>query len=140
MYVYNLQCYAYCTINAFLQCGSSDTSYQLCTYVLISEILITGVATLKKHYNNLWISLPEDHMITLQRFYEINIYEIPDEVVDQIISSTNSQWSNRKILDGLISATKNDNQLLGLSFLIERLVTGGVLISDCPSLESFRNG
>ena len=106
--------------------------------IFISEI--PGVVTLKKHYNNLWISLPEDHKITLQRFYDIEMYKIPDEVVDQIISSTNSQWSNRKILNGLISATENDNQLLGLSFLIEMLVTGGVLISDCPNIELFRNG
>ena len=100
---------------------------------------ITGVVTLKKHYNNLWINLPEDHMITLQRFYDIGIYELRDEAITQIISSTDSQWSNRKIFNILISATENDNQLLGLSFLIERLVTGGV-ISDCPNIESFKNG
>ena len=86
------------------------------------------------------MSLPEDHMIILQRFYDIKMFKIRDEVVDQIVSSTDSQWSNKKILNLLISITKNDNQLLGLSFLIERLATGGVLISDCPNIESFRNG
>ena len=84
------------------------------------------------------MSLPEDHMITLQRFYEM--FKIRDEVVDQIVSSINSQWSNKKIFNLLISFTKNDNQLLGLSFLIERLTTGDLLISDCPNIESFRNG
>ena len=84
--------------------------------------------------------LPEDHMITLQRFYEIDMYKVPDEVVDEIVLSTNSQWSNKKIFDGLISVTKNDYQLLGFSFLIERLATRNVLISDCPVIESFRNG
>ena len=44
------------------------------------------------------------------------------------------------MFNSLISLTKNDNQLLGLSFLIERLTTGDVLISDCPNIESFRNG
>ena len=77
-------------------------------------------------------------MIILQRFYEM--FKIRDEVVDQIVSSINSQWSNKIILNSLISITENDNQLLGLSFLIERLTTGGVLISDCPNIESFRNG
>ena len=86
------------------------------------------------------MSLPEDHMITLQRFYDFDIYELRDEVVNQIISSTDSQWSNKEMFNLLVSITANDNQLLGLSFLIERLVTGGVLISDCPSIESFRNG
>ena len=86
------------------------------------------------------MNLPEDHMIILQRFYAINMFGIRDEVVDQIVSSTNSQWSNKKMFNSLISITKNDNQLLGLSFLIERLTTGGVLISDCPNIESFRNG
>ena len=76
-------------------------------------------------------------MIILQRFYDIGIR---DEVVNLIFSSTNSQWSNRIVLNGLISITKNDNQLLGLSFLIERLTTGDLLVSDCPNIESFRNG
>ena len=68
------------------------------------------------------------------------MFEMRDEFVDQIVSSTDSQWSNKIIFNSLISITKNDNQLLGLSFLIERLTTGDVLISDCPNIESFRNG
>ena len=102
--------------------------------------MYTGVATLKKHYNNLLMSLPEDHMITLRRMYDINIYEPRDEVVNQMVSSTDSQWSNKNILNSFISVTQNDNQLLGLSFLIEILATGDVLICDCPNIESFRNG
>ena len=86
------------------------------------------------------MSLPEDHMITLQRCYDIKMFGMYDEVVDQIVSSTHSQWSNKIILNGLISVTENDNQLLGLSFLIETLATGDLLISDCPTIESFRNG
>ena len=108
--------------------------------LLLLQYLCTGVATLKKHYKDLWMSLPEDHMITLQRFYDIKMFEIRDEVVDQIVLSTNSQWSNKKIFNLLISITENDNQLSGLSFLIEILTTGGVLISDCPNIASFRNG
>ena len=108
-------------------------------YALITEIP-TGIATLKKHYNNLWISLPENHMITLERFNNIYINALRDEVVNQIVSCTNSQWSNKIMFNSLIFLTKNDNQLLGLSFLIERLTTGDVLISDCPNIESFRNG
>ena len=86
------------------------------------------------------MSLPENHLITLERFCDINLYGMYDEVVDQIVSSTNSQWSNKKILDILISLIDNDNQLLGLSFLIERLANGDVLISSCPNIELFRNG
>ena len=79
-------------------------------------------------------------MITLQRSYDIKMFRMHDEVVDQIVSSTNSQWSNRIVLNGLISVTENDNQLLGLSFLIETLATGDLLVYDCPNIESFRNG
>ena len=68
------------------------------------------------------------------------MFGIHEDVVDQIVSSTDSQWSNKIIYNQLISFTKSDNQLLGLSFLIERLATGGVLVSDCPNIESFRNG
>ena len=104
------------------------------------NIILTGVATLMKHYNNLWMSLPEDHMITLGRFFDIEMYKICDEVINQIVSSTNPQWSNKKILDLLISVTKNDYQLLGLSFLIETLATGDIIICDCPNIASFRGG
>ena len=86
------------------------------------------------------MSLPEDHMITLGRIYDINMYKLRDEFVNQVVSSTDSQWSNKKIVNLLISVSKNDNQLLGLSFLIERLATGDLLICDCPNIESFRNG
>ena len=102
--------------------------------------ILIGVAALKMHYNNLLMSLPEDHLITLQRFCDIGIYELRDEAVNLIVSSTDSQWSNNIMFNSLISITKNDNQLLGLSFLIERLVTGEALISDSPKIESFRNG
>ena len=86
------------------------------------------------------MSLPEDHMITLKRFYDINMYKIQDEFVDQTISSTNPQWENKQIFNALISLTENDYQLLGLSFLIERLATGDVSITDHPNIESFRKG
>ena len=86
------------------------------------------------------MSLPENHLITLKRFCDINLYGMYDEVVDQIVSSTNPQWSNKKILDILISLIENDNQLLGLSFLIERLAYSDVLLSSCPNIELFRNG
>ena len=79
-------------------------------------------------------------MITLGRFYDVKMYGIYDDAVVQIISSTNSQWSNMQIFNILISLIENDCQLLGLSFLIERLATGGLLISECPNIESFRNG
>ena len=93
-----------------------------------------------KHYNNLLMSLPEDHMITLERFYDIKMYEISNEAVNEIMSSVNSRWSNKKIFDLLISATKTDCRLLGFSFLVERLTTGGILLSDCPNIQTFRNG
>ena len=109
----------------------------IATYIII---ISTGVATLKKHYNNLWMSLPEDHIITLGRFYEFKMYALSDDIIDQITSSTNSQWSNKKLLNLMISITKNDYQLLGLSFLIQGLAIGDISVTDCPHIELFRNG
>ena len=86
------------------------------------------------------MSLPEDHMITLGRFYDIMYRMYDNEMVNQIFSSTNPQLSNETIFNIMISLTKNDYRLLGLSFLIERLATGDLLISDCPNIESFRDG
>jgi len=111
----------------------------VCDKILLYTTPI-GVTALKKHYHNLLMTLPEDHMITVGRFCDFNMYKIPDEVLDQIVSSTNSQWSNELILNVIISATNNDYQLLGLSFLIERLATGAVLSCDCHNIEAFRNG
>ena len=81
------------------------------------------------------MSLPENHMTTKERLKQI----FKNKVIDEFLSS-NYKCSNKIILNFLICITKNDNQLLGLSFLIERLATGGLLISDCPNIESFRNG
>ena len=66
------------------------------------------------------------------------MYEI--QYFDQIILSAKPYWSNKEIFNALISLTANDYQLLGLSFLIERLSTGDLLISDCPKIQSYRNG
>ena len=77
-------------------------------------------------------------MITLERW--LNMYEICDDDAFEIALSENSQLSNKTIVNRLIAETKNDYQLLGLSFLIERLATGDLLISDNPNIESFRNG
>ena len=107
----------------------------MCIHLLLQSML-TGITTLKKHYNNLWMSLPEDHMITLRRLSDI--YKMHNVKSDNIFA--NCDLSNQEILNKLISDTKNDIQLLGLSFLIERLAFGDVLISDCPHIESFRNG
>ena len=82
------------------------------------------------------MSLPEDHMITMERLKQVFV----NEIIDLFVLSTNYQLSNKKIFNFLIDLTKSDNQLLGLSFLIERFATGGLLISDCPNIESFRNG
>ena len=87
------------------------------------------------------MTLPEDHMITLGRFYDFNMYKIHnEEIFGQITSSKNSQWANNILLNLIITVTKNDYRLLGLSFLIERLATGDVLSCDCHNIEAFRNG
>ena len=108
----------------------------------IHTYLLTGVTILKKHYYKLWMSLPEDYEITLKRFIAFDVCTVDDEILIQIIeSSANFQLFNMNIVNILISFTENDKQLLGLSFLIERLATGGVLTSDCPpEIESFRSG
>ena len=107
--------------------------------------VLTGVATLRKHYDNLWVTLPENHLITLERLLDIGKYKIPDEFVIQMKSSTNSWTSNKEILDRLIFNTANDYQLLGLSFVIERLAIGDDAYplyetSDYPHIEPFRKG
>ena len=115
----------------------------VCTYVYITirmYVHALGMEMVKKHYNNLWMSLPANHTTTLERLLSILVCPLSDEALTQIVSSTNSEWANMMILNYLISLTANDNQLLGLSFLIERFATGDVFLLNCPDIESFRNG
>ena len=99
-----------------------------------------GRAVLKKHYNNLLLSLQANHTATLERFLDAMVFQLSDDTLAQIVSSTNSKWANTVIFNLVISTIKNDYQLLALSFLMEILATGEALVLNCPNIESFRNG
>ena len=111
-------------------------------YVAILYIRIcmhVGAVLLRKHYNELWMSLPEDYIITLQKLYKpgkiIDVNKITG-FIDLVISCPNAPLSNKMILDILIFTAKSDTQLLGFSYLLEKLVQD----SKVAVVKLFRNG
>ena len=85
------------------------------------------------------MSLPKNYMDTLEKFYKpggvINTHKITG-LSDLITACPNSTMSNQMLIDVLIFTTKNDTQLLGFSYLLEKLVKH----SKVSVMKSFRNG
>jgi len=94
---------------------------------------------LRKYYNELWISLPENYLVTLQwlsKSEDIIDASNMTHLVDLAISCPNATMSNKIILDLLIFTAKNDFQLLGFSYLLEKIMQDSKLVV----IQSFRNG
>lgn len=94
----------------------------LYAYSYISLHYNAGVALLKKYYYEFLKNLSADIFITLEIFYDFNI-DYGDKAFSIFLSCSSSQECNKKILHFLIESTKNDNQLLCFSFMIQA-VTG----------------
>ena len=95
---------------------------------------------LKKHYNDLWMSLPEDYIDTLHQFNSDKPGDITDAssitgIADLVSSCQNP---NKMMLDLLISTVNNDIQLLGFSYMLEKLVK--FENSKVAVIKSFRKG
>ena len=95
---------------------------------------------LRKYYDDLWMSLPKNCMDTLEKFYKPGGIIDTNKIIglfDLVTACPNSTVSNQMLIDVLIFCTaKNDTQLLGFSYLLERLVQD----SKISVIKSFRNG
>ena len=101
------------------------------------SILTVGFTLLKKHYDNLWMSLPEDIMITLGQLCKFENFKTNDRFLNLITSCPDYKQSNKMILYGLMYNARNVFRLLGLSYLMEKLVASP---TNATVIESFRNG
>ena len=94
-----------------------------------------GRCVLKKYYNFLWQSFPQDHSVTLGRFTKV--VNLAKNLVDSIASSQTSDEGNRKILNICILSIDRDNLLLEFSLVIDKII-------DNPKLsvimKIFKNG
>jgi len=88
-------------------------------------VAISGVAVLKKHYCNLFKSLPDDFISTLEKLH--GLVEIKEGVEDFVVSCGSPEQSNKKIIDLLIAATNgetlSDRNMLAFCDLMEAIVT-----------------
>ena len=78
-----------------------------------------GRLVLKKYYNFLWQSFPQDHLTTLGRFCKI--VTLSDHSVDAVVSST-SDDGNQKILNICVLAIDKDRVLIEFSDLVNRII------------------
>ena len=98
-------------------------------------IIYVGAALLRKYYNDLWMSLPEDYMNTLHTF---NTNKPGGSIVGIANLVSSCQNPNKMMLDLLISTVNNDTQLLGFSYMLEKLVK--LEDSKLAVIKSFRKG
>ena len=103
----------------------------------------SGIALLRKYYDQLLENLPTDSFITLEKFFDIDIV-LSNETLSHFMACSSSQECKKEILHFLIESTKNDNQLLGFSFMMQVLTNNSnvtVLFRDgeCHTIENALN-
>ena len=81
---------------------------------------VLGCLVLKKYYNFLWQSFPQDHLTTLGRFSKI--VRLPDDLVDSVVSSSTSDDGNQKILNICALSIDKDRVLIEFSDLVNKII------------------
>ena len=75
---------------------------------------------LHSHYDTLWQSFPQDHLITLSRLCDL--LPVEERLMQTIASYSSSEVANKRILNAAISNVKHDSVLLGFCVLVEKLI------------------
>ena len=77
---------------------------------------------LHSHYDTLWQSFPQDHLITLSRLCDL--LPVDERLVETIAlyPTTDQDVANRRILNAALSNVKRDSELLGFCMLVEKLI------------------
>ena len=92
---------------------------------------------LHSHYDTLWRSFPQDHLITLSRL--CNLLPVEERLVETIahypISDHN--MANKRILNAALSNVKRDSELLGFCALVEKLIEDP---GKARMIEKLKNG
>jgi len=103
--------------------------------IILYQQLLLGRVVLKKYYNFLWQSFPQDHLETLNRI--CRLVRVADSLVDTVVSSPTPDEGNQKILNICVLSIDKDNVLIEFSQLIEKII-------DNPKLSTmmkiFRRG
>jgi len=102
---------------------------------LPTVVYCTGRILLMKYYNFLWQSFPQDHMITLERLNKI--ITLKDDIIDTVVSSTNSEKGNKMILNISLHVLDADEDLRQFYLLVERIISNPKL---SKIISVFKNG
>ena len=90
---------------------------------------------LKKHYNALWWSFPNDYMKTLTQL--CGLTDVDETVIDMVISQPTSDHSNRTMLDIIIYVLKGEQHLMEFCNLMEKFINNTRL---SKIVDQLRNG
>ena len=94
-----------------------------------------AIALLKKHYDFVWRSFPEDYMASLSTLCEI--FKVDEDTIELITLLPTSEQSNRMILDYILFIMVGEDKLMGFCDLIELLINNTRLSKIVTEL---RNG
>ena len=103
------------------------------SYCYVHYSIITAIDLLRKYYDKFVDNLPAECLITLEKLLTLDI-AITNEIFNYFVSCSNSRECNKQILYFLIESTKNNNQLLGFSFVMQ------LLTKEHDVTVLFRNG
>lgn len=122
--MYDVQSYVY--VHAYIHNIMYSTYFNICT----------GRIVLKKYYNFLWKSFPEDHLIAYRRFSG-TITQLDDDLTNSIVSAPTPERGNQIMLDIAMIGVSKDKTLMEFYYLVEEII-------DNPKLSKimkvFRNG
>ena len=89
------------------------------TYLLL-YLIITAITLLRKYHDEFLENLPADCLVTLEKLIKFD-NALTNEIFNSFMLCSSSQECNKEILYFLIKSTKNDNQLLGFSYIMQPL-------------------
>ena len=109
----------------------------LCVHTMYKHHFVSGRTMLHSHYDTLWQSLPQDHLITLSRLCDL--LPVDERLVETIAlyPTTDQDVANRRILYAALSNVKRDSELLGFCALVEKLIGNP---NKTKIIEKFRSG
>lgn len=95
----------------------------------------TALAILKKHYNALWRSFPDDHLVTLTVMCDEckNV----DPHFTQVVASLQSlEQANKTMLNYIILIVNGDQQIMAFCDLMEKMINNPALSKVVSSLRT----
>ena len=105
---------------------------KLCCYY-IYYFINTAITLFKKYCDEFLENLPADCLVTLDKLAKGNI-AFTNEAFGYVLSCSSSKEFNKEILYFSIASTRNDNQLLGFSYIMQ------MLTEECNVAALFRDG